>query len=143
MAGAAEETLAAEHNLFWRREELKFVQVKNERAFFRLETDLDAKIVPLGRFSNKEEAVKVLNISAGGVGIGTKYECCPGDKLLLKVCLLQERGEENLFFRVLRVEKKGIARFVYGCQFMELSNAEQEELMQTILELQRRMRGME
>ena len=116
--------------------------MRDDRAFFRLDTNLDAVIAPLGKFGNHEEAAIVRNISAGGASIGTQYECCQKERLLLKVGLLSECPEWNLFCRVLRVEKKGISGFVYGCQFIELGDAEREELMQAILELQRRMRGM-
>lgn len=139
----SEGTVLAEHDFFWRLEDLKLVRVKNERAFFRLETNLDARMIPLGRFGNREEPVKVLNISAGGVGIGTRYQCCVRDKLLLKMCLLSEEEEENLLCQVLRVEQKGISGYVYGCRFLELSEKEQEDMMGKILELERRIRGME
>ena len=139
---SVEGEIAAERDFFWRLEDLKLVRVRDDRAFFRLDTNLDAVIAPLGKFGNHEEAAIVRNISAGGASIGTQYECCQKERLLLKVGLLSECPEWNLFCRVLRVEKKGISGFVYGCQFIELGDAEREELMQAILELQRRMRGM-
>ncbi len=135
--------IVAERAFFWRLEDLKLVRVRDDRAFFRLDVNLEAAIVPLGRFGNREEAANVRNISAGGASIGTRYECCPEDRLLLRVRLFPEEPEWNLFCKVLRAEKKGISGFVYGCQFVELGDEEREKLLQAILELQRRMRGVE
>lgn len=137
----AEQTLAAEHNFFWRMEDLKLVKVKNQRAFFRLETNLDAAIISLDKFRNKEEFAKVLNISVNGVGVGTTYPCCVGDKLLLKVCLASPWEEENLLCRVMRIEEKGVSGFVYGCQFMDQDEKDREHMLQKLLELEQRMRG--
>lgn len=133
--------IASEHEFFWRLEDLKLVRVKNDRAFFRVETNLKARILRMERFGAGEMPARVMNISAEGAAIGTKCQCCKGDKLLLKVKLLREEEDWNLFCQVLRIEEHGVSGFVYGCQFIELSAKERERLLESVTRLQYQLRG--
>lgn len=133
--------IASEHEFFWRREDLKLVRVKNDRAFFRLETNLKAVIIPMERFGTGEVPARVLNISLGGAGLGTTCQCCKGDKLLLKVRFVPGEEMWNLFCEIVRIEEQGTAGFVYGCQWIELGEKEQERLMRSIGRLKEHMRG--
>ena len=133
--------IASEHDFFWRKEDLKLVRVKNERAFFRLETNLKAVIIPMERFGMGEVPARVLNISPGGAGIGTTCQCCNGDKLLLKVRLLAGEEDWNLFCQVVRIEEYGVSGFVYGCRFIELGDRERERLLESIRKLEYELRG--
>ena len=133
--------IASEHDFFWRREDLKLVRVKNDRAFFRLETNIKALVVPMERFGAGEIPARLMNISAGGVGIGTKCQCCQEDKLLLKVRLLAGEEEWNLFCQIVRFEERGSAGFVYGCRLIELTEKEEETLMESIERLRYELRG--
>ena len=132
--------IATEHDFFWRREELKLVRVKNDRAFFRLETNLKAVMIPMERFGAGEVPVRVLNISGGGMGIWAECQCCKGDKLLLKVRFVPGEEMWNLFCEVVRIEEQGVAGFVYGCKWIELGEEEQKRLMGSILRLEEYMR---
>lgn len=137
-----EEEILAKRELFWRAEDLRMVHVEDERSFLRLETNLRAVVIPMEHFGTGEQTARVLNISAGGAGIGTKYQCCRGDRLLLKADLLAELGIRHLFCQVERIEKKGVAGFVYGCRFIELTKEEQERMDVGIRRLRLRMRGV-
>lgn len=132
--------IASEHDFFWRRENLKLVRVKNDRAFFRVEVNLNAVVIPMERFGAGELPARLLNISGGGVAVGTKCQCCTGDRLLMKVQLLLEEEPWNLFCQIVRIEEKGISGFVYGCRLVELGDGEQERLMESIEKLQEQRR---
>lgn len=140
-AASVKGEIASEHDFFWRREELKLVRVKNDRAFFRLETNLKALVIPMERFGAGEIQARVLNISAGGMGIWTEFQCCKGDKILLKVKLVPGEEEWKLFCEVVRIEEKGVAGFVYGCRWIELGEEEQGKLMESIAKLEEYMKG--
>lgn len=135
------EEIASEHDFFWRREEMKLVRVKNDRAFFRLETNLKAVIIPMERFGAGEVSARVVNISAGGMGIWTECQCCKGDRLLLKVRFTSKEDAWNLFCEIVRIEERGISGFVYGCRWIELGERERERLMESIERLQCELRG--
>ena len=67
-----EGAVTPEENLIWRVEDLTFVKIGNDRAFFRLDTDLEASITPVGKISIAEEPARRLNISVGGACVGTE-----------------------------------------------------------------------
>lgn len=58
-----EGAITPEENLVWKVEDLVFVKIGNDRAFFRLDTDLEASISPVGKISFGEEPARLLNIS--------------------------------------------------------------------------------
>ena len=135
------EEIVSEHDFFWRREEMKLVRVKNDRAFFRLETNLKAVIIPMERFGAGEVPARVVNISAGGMGIWTECRCGKGHRLLLKVRFTPKEEAWNLFCEIVRIEEKGVSGFVYGCRWIELGERERERLVESIERLQCELRG--
>ena len=139
--GPIEGEIASQHEFFWRREDLKLVRVENDRAFFRVETNLKAQILHMERFGAGEVPARVRNISAGGAAIGTKCQCCTGDKILLKVKLLAKEEEWKLFCKVVRIEEHGVSGFVYGCQLIELDREEQGRLLESVTRLRWELRG--
>ena len=139
--GPIEGEIASQHEFFWRREDLKLVRVENDRAFFRVETNLKAQILHMERFGAGEVPARVRNFSAGGAAIGTKCQCCTGDKILLKVKLLAKEEEWKLFCKVVRIEEHGVSGFVYGCQFIELDREEQGRLLESVTRLRWELRG--
>ena len=88
-----------------------------------------------------ERPCKLLNISVGGAGIGSEYQYQMGDKFLLKVKLLEDRPVSAMYCQVLRVIEKENAPFEYGCQFLELTEEDQEKITQNIFAAQRKKRG--
>ena len=87
----------------WKVEELTVTRIGNDRAFFRLETNLDAVVTTFGGFSAREQDCKMLNISVGGARILSEQLYHEGDKFLLKVQLLEDRPMSVMFCEVLRV----------------------------------------
>lgn len=133
-------TAQPQHN--WAVTELKIVRSGNERAFFRLDTDLDATISVLGRgFSVGEHPCKMLNISIGGACVRTDLRQHEGDKLLLKVQLMEVRDTSLMFCQIVRVTDNGDGTFSYGCRFLELTDNDEARITQNIFAAQRKKRG--
>lgn len=125
----------------WSVAELKVCRIGNDRAFFRLDTNLDATATMFSGLAMGEKPCKLLNISIGGAYIRSEFRYHDGDKFLLKVRLLEERPESAMFTQVVRVIEKGDAGFEYGCRFLELTEADQEQITQNIFAVQRQKRG--
>ena len=116
------------------------VRVGNDRAFFRLETNLEATATTFSGLGMGENPCKLLNISVGGASISSEHRYHEGDKFLLKVRLLEDRPESAMFAQVVRVIEKDGGRFEYGCRFIELTEPDQERITQNIFAVQRQKR---
>lgn len=125
----------------WSVAELKVCRVGNDRAFFRLDTDLEATATMFSGLAMGEKPCRLLNISIGGACIRSESRYHEGDKFLLKVRLLEDRPESAMFSQVMRVIEKDDAGFEYGCRFLELTEADQEQITQNIFAAQRQKRG--
>ena len=125
----------------WSVTELNVCRIGNDRAFFRLDTNLDATATMFSGLAMGEKPCKLLNISIGGACIGSEIRYHEGDKFLLKVRLLEDRPESAMFAQVVRVIEKDGAGFEYGCRFLELTEADQEQITQNIFAAQRQKRG--
>ena len=125
----------------WQVEELTVARVGNDRAFFRLETNLDASATTFSGLSSGEKPCKLLNISVGGACIGSEFRYHQGDKFMLKVKLLEDRPVSAMYCQVLRIIEEGETKFTYGCRFLELTEEDQEKIIQNIFAVQRKMRG--
>lgn len=125
----------------WSVADLKVCRIGNDRAFFRLDTNLDATATMFSGLAMGEKPCKLLNISIGGACIGSESRYHDGDKFLLKVKLLEDRPESAMFTQIVRVIEKGDAGFEYGCRFLELTEADQEQITQNIFAAQRQKRG--
>ena len=125
----------------WAVTELKVCRVGNDRAFFRLDTNLDATATMFSGLAMGEKPCKLLNISIGGACISSEQRYHDGDKFLLKVRMLEDRPESAMFSQVVRVIEKDDAKFEYGCRFLELTEADQEQITQSIFTTQRQKRG--
>ena len=121
--------------------DLKLCKAGNDRAFFRLDVNLDATATMFSGLAMGEKPCRLLNISVGGACISSEYRYHQGDKFLLKVRLLQNRPESVMFSQVMRVIEKDEARFEYGCRFLELTEDDQEKITQNIFEAQRQKRA--
>lgn len=120
----------------WKVEGLDVTRISNDRAFFRLNTDLEATSTMFGGLTSGERPCRLLDISVGGARIGSEFRYYKNDKFLLKVQLLEDRPESAIFCKVLRVIEKGESKFEYGCQFIELNEADQEKITQNIFAAQ-------
>lgn len=125
----------------WSVAELKVCRIGNDRAFFRLETNLDATATMFSGLAMGEKPCKLLNISIGGAFIRSESRYHDGDKFLLKVKLLEDRPESAMFAQIVRVIEKDGAGFEYGCRFLELTEADQKQITQNIFAVQRQKRG--
>lgn len=125
----------------WQVEELTIVRTTNDRAFFRLDTNQNATITMFSGLSMGEKPCKLLNISIGGASISSEHRYHEGDKFLLKVKLLEDRPESAMFSQVVRVIEKEDAKFEYGCSFLELTEADQEQITKNIFTIQRQKRA--
>ena len=128
-------------NKIWHVDELTLCRVGNDRAFFRLTTNLDATATMFSGLEMGEKPCKLLNISVGGAGISSQCRYHKGDKFLLKVKLLDDRPISAIFSQVVRVIEKDGASFEYGCQFLELTEEDQEKITQNIFAVQRQKRS--
>ena len=125
----------------WKVEELTVTRIGNDRAFFRLETNLDAVVTTFGGFSAREHDCKMLNISVGGARILSEQLYHEGDKFLLKVQLLEDRPMSVMFCEVLRVFEREDSKYEYGCRFLELNEEDQDKITQNIFAAQRQRRS--
>lgn len=126
----------------WKVEDLHVVRAGNDRAFFRLETDLPASITVFGSgFGGGERECRLLNISVGGARISLDSKLHAGDKFLLKVKLLEDRDTSVMYCEVLRVIEAKDGKFEYGSQFLELTEADQDRISQNIFAAQLKERN--
>lgn len=126
----------------WKVENLHVVRAGNDRAFFRLDTDLPASITIFGSgFGAGEQECRLLNISVGGACIGMDSQLHTGDKFLLKVKLLEDRDTSVMYCEVLRVIEAQDGKFKYGSRFLELTEADQDKISQNIFAAQLRERN--
>lgn len=125
----------------WAVTGLKVCKAGNDRAFFRLSVNLNATATMFSGLAMGEKPCQLLNISVGGACISSEYQYHEGDKFLLKVRLLEDRPESVMFSRVMRVIARDDGRFEYGCQFLELTEDDQEKITQNIFAAQRQKRS--
>lgn len=133
-------TIRPTMNGMWQAENLVLVKRINERAFFRVDTNIDVGITPMGSFSTAEESCKLLNISVGGVCIGSKRRHNVGDKFILQAKLLPDLESSLMFCQILRIIERKHDYFEYGCQFLQLTTSDEDRILQVIFNLQRKQR---
>ena len=125
----------------WLVSHLYVARVGNDRAFFRLDTDLPASISKFSGRSAGDFPCRLLNISVGGACVASEQRYWEGDKFLLSVKLLEDRETSIMYCQVLRVVEKEDAPFEYGCQFLELNDADQDKITENIFAAQLKSRS--
>ena len=68
---------------FWQVENLEILQSRENRSFFRQNTELDARVMPSGHYrgtSREMTECKVLDVSAGGARILSRNVYLEGDR---------------------------------------------------------------
>lgn len=132
-----EGTITPGENKIWHAENLVLVRSGNERAFFRVDTDIDAELSPMGRIGSAgHEHCRLLNLSVGGALIGSSEVHEIGDRFLLKVKLLPERDISTMYCQILRIVSRDNGKFEYGCRFLEMHESEKDNVSQIIFDLQ-------
>lgn len=124
----------------WLVSHLYVARVGNDRAFFRLDTNLPASVTKFSGRNAGESSCRLLNISVGGARISSDQQYWEGDKLLLTVRLLEDRPPSIMYCQVLRVIEKEEGPAEYGCQFLELNEADQDRITENIFTAQRKSR---
>ena len=125
----------------WLVSHLYVARVGNDRAFFRLDTDLPASISKFSGRSAGDFPCRLLNISVGGACVASEQRYWEGDRFLLSVKLLEDRETSIMYCQVLRVVEKEDAPFEYGCQFLELNDADQDKITENIFAAQLKSRS--
>ena len=124
----------------WLVSHLFVVKLGNDRAFFRLDTHMEATATTFGAGGGVLPC-RLLNISVGGARIFSEHRYYEGDKFLLNVQLLEDRDPSIMFCQVLRVFEGEEGRLEYGCKFLELNETDQDRITENIFAAQRKNRG--
>lgn len=132
--------LPAEDERIWRVENLTLVKLENDRSYFRMDVDMDASVTSVGRPGAVEEPCKLVNISVGGVRIASSNQHQLDERLLLSVDLTPGKAPSTMLCQILRIIAQD-RDYEYGCQFIELNEADQDRIMQIIFALQRKQSG--
>lgn len=127
-------------NHIWLVSHLLVARVGNDRAFFRLDTDLPASVTKFSGRNAGDFPCRLLNISVGGACIASEQRYWEGDKLLLTVKLLEDRDPSIMYCQVLRVVEKEDGPWEYGCRFLELNDADQDRITENIFAAQLKSR---
>lgn len=127
-------TLQPKH--IWNVEQLVLLRVGRDRAFFRLDVDLDATVTCFHGLNAGEKPCKLVNVSVGGVCIASSVHYHEHDKLLLKVQMLEDRDLSVMMCQVLRVTKKENGTYEYGCRFVGMSEAMESRISHHIFTAQ-------
>lgn len=125
----------------WQVEGLTVIREGNDRAFFRLDTNIDATATMFTGLAIGERPCKLLNISVGGACISSGFTYHAGDKFMLKVKLMPDRPVSVMYCQVLRVIEKDRQPTQYGCRFLELTQEDEEKITQNIFAVQRQQRA--
>lgn len=136
-----EGVIAPQGKNIWDVTELKVTRIANDRAFFRLDTAIEASITAVGRIGAGIAACTMLNISIGGACVSCKEVYNKNDKFLLNVRLLEDQEPSVMLCEVLRITERDGGKFEYGCRFLALSENDKERITQNIFAVQRQKRG--
>ena len=131
-----EGVITPETKSMWRVENLVIKKVENDRAFFRLNVDVDAVLTRYEGPDAAEITCRLLNISIGGVCIFTKEEYGMGSKFRLRVRLLEGKPEFSLRCEILRIIEKDETGYEYGCRFLEITEEEEQRIIQSMFAIQ-------
>ena len=121
--------------------QLSVARLGNDRAFFRLDMNVDATATIFTGSRAGERPCKLVNISVGGACIASEFPYQEDDKFLLTVRLLEDRDTSVMLCQVLRIIDRGEGRCEYGCRFLELTETDQGKITQNIFAAQRKQRG--
>ncbi len=127
---------------FWQVENLEVLQNRENRSFFRQNTELDARVMPSGHYRGmgREQAeCKVLDISAGGARVLSRNVYVEGDRFQLETELLPDERPFSVVCQVLRVIPRRGFKYEYGCRFEGLSEQEQQRLLRAVFTIQRKI----
>lgn len=134
-------TVRSGANNVWQAEHLVLVKRSNDRAFFRITTSLTGKLAPVGQLNAPPEVCRLLNISVGGACISTGIRHNIGDKFLLWSKLIPNSEPIQVICQIVRINERRYGSFEYGCRFLNLSEAEEDRILQIIFNMERQGRA--
>lgn len=138
-----EGVITPETRNMWRVEDLIITKVENDRAFFRLNVNVDAVLTRLDELDAPEKICRLINISIGGVYIFSEDKYAEGCKFLLRVKLLADSPESELRCEVLRIiEKEEAGGYEYGCRFLDITEEDQQKITQNMFTIQSKRRDL-
>lgn len=115
----------------WQAERIALVKRGDYRASVRVDVDMDGFL----SYEGLQEPCQVINMSTGGVCIGTPARHNVGEKLDLWLTLPVQSGTLTLPFQILRINEHHHGHFEYGCKFLAMSDTQEERLTRAIFEL--------
>ena len=127
---------------FWQVENLEILQNRENRSFFRQNTDLDARVMPSGHYrgtGREATECKVLDISAGGARVLSRNVYVEGDRFQLEAELLPDERPFSVVCQVLRITPRKGFKYEYGCRFEALNEQEQQRLLRAVFTIQRKI----
>lgn len=125
---------------FWLAEHLSLIKRSNDRAFFRMGTSLAGRLAVMGQENAQVEECRLLNISVGGACISTGIRHNVGDKFLLRTKLTPNSEPIQVICQIVRINERRYGSLEYGCRFLNLSDAEEDRIVQVIFDMQRQGR---
>lgn len=125
----------------WQAEHLSLIKRSNDRAFFRMGISIPGRLVMMGQADAQTEECRLLNISVGGACISTGIRHNIGDKFLLWSKLTPDSEPIQVVCQIVRINERRYGSFEYGCRFLNLSEAEEERILQVIFDMQRQGRS--
>lgn len=123
----------------WQVHDPVLVSKDNDRAAFRQSISADGEVMPYPS-AVRSVYCKVLNVSVGGVCIQCADEFSTGEKLMLRVRLLEGKELSPMICEVRRVTRRKTG-FEYGCEFENLDPATEELISKTVVALQLKHRA--
>lgn len=115
----------------WQAERLALVKRGDNRASVRVSVDTDGFL----SFEGLQEPCRVVNMSTGGVCVGTPVRHNVGEKLTLWLTLPVRSGTLTLPCQILRINERRHGYFEYGCKFLEMPEEQENRLTRSIFEL--------
>lgn len=128
-----EGTLKQADDGIWPVEGLAFIKSGNDRAFSRVNTNIDGSMVIGEKAGAEEEPCKLLNISVGGAYIRAEPALELGERFLLKVKLGPNRDTSLIFSEVCRIVEREDEVFEYGCRFVGLDEDDREQILRSLV----------
>ena len=115
----------------WQAERLALVKRGDNRASVRIDVGMDGFL----SFDGLQEPCQVINMSTGGVCVGTPARHNVGEKLDLWLTLPVQSGTLTLPCQILRINERRHGYFEYGCKFLAMSDEQEKRLVWSIFEL--------
>ncbi len=135
----------------WRVDRLEAIQIEEHRAYFRQRIDGNATVMRINHTLPPGEAAivnrnrgpsglpcSILDVSAGGLLIQCKERYQVDDSLFLIDAVIVPEVPPFSFACRIRRAKENQKGYLYGCEFQDLSQKEEDRLLQAIFSAQRR-----